>query len=103
MKTFPDEFADLLTPFGLRVLHGQVQAASCLFNGTRNYFATFDKIVEKKKANHCIRILNEYIYDLLSVEQSRIPRASIWEMSDNYSETLSKTMRKPPSGSGCCE
>jgi hypothetical protein len=93
MKKFPDEFADLLTPYGLRILDGQVGSACSLFKGTTNYFATFDKIIQKKKAELCLDLLDKQLYRFLAVEQSAIPENSISDMKENYSESLSKAMR----------
>jgi len=40
-----------------------------------------------------MRLLNERLYETLSMEQSRIPPESITEMTENYIETLPKTIR----------
>ena len=52
MKRFPEQFSDLLTPYGMRVLKGQVQEACSLFRATPHYFVNLDRVIEKKKQAH---------------------------------------------------
>ena len=93
MKRFPEQFSDLLTPFGMRVMKGQVQAALSLFRATPRYFVNLDRVVEKKKARACAELLDKHLYPLLAVEQGKIRPESISEMKYNYTESLNKTMR----------
>jgi hypothetical protein len=54
MKRFPDQFSDLLTPYGMRVLKGQVQEAISLFRATDHYFVNLERIVDKKKRGNVV-------------------------------------------------
>lgn len=93
MKEFPDEFADLLTPYGLRILNGQVESARSLFNRAKNYFASFEKIIDREKAALCRDSLDRRLYEFLTPERHSIPPESITGMKENYGESLSKVMR----------
>jgi hypothetical protein len=93
MKRFPDQFSDLLTPYGMRVLKGQVQEAISLFRATDHYFVNLERIIDKKKARECSELLDNHLYAHLAVEQGRIRPESISEMKYNYAESLNKTMR----------
>jgi hypothetical protein len=91
MKQFPHEFSDLLTPKGLRILAAQSSERD-LFTRSNRYFANFSNLIRKEKADACVSLLDNYLYPTLSIEQSGIPPESITEMTDNYTETLPKTM-----------
>jgi hypothetical protein len=93
MKKFPDEFADLLTPRGLRILKGADAAACSRFRDPRNYFVTLGGVVVRERAAACMRLLDGRLYDLMTPHQRKIPRESIEGMETAYSETLGKTIR----------
>jgi hypothetical protein len=93
MRKFPHEFSDLLTPGGLGILKGEDADSRALFLGAKRYFATFDRALDKGKAEACVRLLDAQLYEHLAVEQRRIPADSITKMRENYQEVLSKTMR----------
>jgi len=93
MRSFPPEFADLLSPHGLRILTGKSSAHRALFTRSNRYFANFSDLIRPEIASACMQILDEHLYDSLSIEQSRIPPESITDMEENYSETLPKTIR----------
>lgn len=93
MRSFPPEFADLLSPRGLRILQGKSPDGRGLFTRSHRYFANFSDLIRRESAEACMRLLDKHLYDALSVEQSRIPPESITEMEENYSETLPKTIR----------
>jgi len=93
VKEFPGEFADLLTPYGLRILNGKVETACSLFNGAGNYFASFERVIDRKKADLCLQSLDQRLYEFLALERHAIPPDSITGMKSNYSESLSKVMR----------
>ena len=93
MRSFPPEFADLLSPHGLRILTGKSSTECGLFSRSGRYFANFSNLIRPEIASACMQILDEHLYDSLSIEQSRIPPESITEMEENYSEMLPKTIR----------
>lgn len=93
MRSFPPEFADLLSPHGLRILTRKSSAECELFTRSGLYFANFSDLIRRECASACMRLLDEHLFDSLSIEQSRIPPESITEMEENYSEMLPKTIR----------
>lgn len=92
MNEFPNQFSDLLTPYGQRVLKGLVPSAHSLFRGSTRYFVNINDIVNKKRAKACAELLDKNLYPLLGVEQQRIRPESISEMKHNYAEMLNKTL-----------
>ncbi|HEX7333440.1 MAG TPA: hypothetical protein VF290_18190 [Pyrinomonadaceae bacterium] len=90
MRTFPHEFSDMLTPEGLSILKGE--ARNSLFLNGKTYFALFDGVVDKRKADDSVKLLDTHLYQHLAVEQRKIPPESITGMKENYEETLNKTM-----------
>src|ERR1051325_8494128 len=92
MRTFPHEFSDMLTPEGLRILKGEAKDSCSLFNGSKKYFAIFDRVVDKRKADDSVALLDNYLYPYLAVEQRKIPPETITGMKENYEERLNKTM-----------
>src|SRR2546421_12885724 len=92
MRQFPHEFANLLSPRGLRILLGKSPTECGLFARSNRRFASFSNLIPPKSGEVCMRLLDDYLYDSLSVEQRRIPAESITEMKENYSEILNKTM-----------
>src|ERR1044072_1590182 len=93
MRSFPPEFADLLTRRGLRILNGKSSTERELFTRSNQYFANFSNLIRRESAAACMQLLDRHLYDSLSIEQSRIPPESITEMEENYSESLPKTIR----------
>ena len=69
MRTFPHEFSDMLTPQGLNILKGKDK--NSLFLNGKNYFAIFDGVVDRRKAEDSVRILDT---NLLSISQSNRER-----------------------------
>jgi hypothetical protein len=93
MQKFPSEFADLLTPRGLRVLEGRDEGACSIFRKAGQYFVTLGDVVDKKRAAGCMELLDKKLYEHLAVEQRRIAPETITRMKENYGESLHKTMR----------
>lgn len=89
-RKFPREFSDLLTPRGLKVLNTPDKPGQ--FNNSDSYFANYPKLIQRAGATTCMRLLDDYFYDFLRVEQRKIPPESITGMKENYSDTLNKTM-----------
>ena len=90
MRAFPHEFSDMLTPAGLRILKGETE--NSLFLNGKRYFAIFDRMVDKRKADDAVKLMDTHLYPHLAVEQRRIPPESITGMKENYEEVLNKTM-----------
>ena len=93
MKKFPAEFSDLLTPRGLKLLHAAASNGAVNFKTTDEYFATYTDVIDRRKAEQCISLLDSYLRPVLAVEQRKISPESITEMKENYEERLHKTMR----------
>lgn len=93
MQKFPKEFAELLTPAGLRILNGEDESVCSLFRRTKNYFINLTDVVDKEKADSCVESLDKHLYDSLLVYRKAIPPESITGMKENYSEVLGKTIR----------
>lgn len=93
MRSFPPEFADLLSLRGQRILDGKSSKERGLFTRPNCYFANFSNLIRRESADACMRLLDEHLYDSLSIEQSKIPPETITEMEENYTETLPKTIR----------
>jgi len=91
MKRFPPEFSDLLNEKGLRILRG-TSAEGRLFTQSDRYFAAFHNLIAPRVAEDCIRLLDKHLLDSLAVEERYIPPESITEMTENYQETLNKTI-----------
>jgi len=93
MRRFPDDFSELLTPLGRRVLDGAIPRFRSVLKPANPPFAVLDRMIDKKKARACTGLLDRHLYHLLSVETSRIPADSISSMKENYSESLQKVFR----------
>lgn len=93
MKKFPREFADLLTPYGLRVLRGEAEGARSLFRDPARYFVTLTGVVRPDVAADCVEILDRHLYDTLAPLRRPIAPETITRMRRNYEERLHKTVR----------
>jgi hypothetical protein len=91
MKRFPPEFSDLLNAKGLRILRG-ASADRGLFAQSDRYFASFNDLIPARVADDCMNLLDTHLRDSLAVEERCIPPESITEMTENYQETLNKTI-----------
>jgi hypothetical protein len=91
MEMFPHQFSELLTPYGLSILKGEVEHARSLFHQTNKYFVMLNKVIDKRRAGNCTKALDTHLYQHLAVEQRRIAPYSISGMMENYSELLNKT------------
>ncbi|HZI12143.1 MAG TPA: hypothetical protein VE153_17290, partial [Myxococcus sp.] len=93
MRTFPTEFADLLTPRGRRILEGKDQdtCGALLRPGRR--FVALSGVVDARKAVACRDALEQALRDTLTSMEDPIPPESIWGMTENYAEQLPKTVR----------
>jgi len=92
MDRFPDEFEDLLTAAGRRVLAGRSPLYGALADPWRRFLAETG-LVRAAAAHAAVRLLDRAIYDLLEPLEQPIPPETIWEMTRNYGERLPKTAR----------
>jgi hypothetical protein len=90
MHRFPEEFEDLLTPFGREVLHGKVPEFKSIFASSKRRFAVLKGLIKIERARSCMRLLDSHIYKFLSVDSNQISADSISRMKVNYSEALEK-------------
>jgi hypothetical protein len=86
----PDEFADLLTPRGRRVLEGRL-LAGVLKSGRR--FIAERGLLDAAKSRAVLAMLERDFAPRLKAMEAPIPPESIWGMKRNYSELLPKTAR----------
>lgn len=93
MNRFPEEFSDLLTPRGRRILRGADPEACARFRDGRRYFVTLDGVVGRRRAAACMGLLDRGLYATLEDYRQRIPPDSISKMKRAYSEKLGKTIR----------
>lgn len=92
MEKFPQQFSEVLTPYGLRILKGEVEDARSLFRNRKRYFVTLNKVINKRLAGDCMALLDKHLYQHLVIAQGRIAPDSITKMKENYTELLNKTM-----------
>jgi hypothetical protein len=94
MPLFPTEFADLLTPRGLRILRGRdSEACGALLRMPPQRFISLTGVVDAKKAAACRHALEEELRDTLTEMDDPIPPESLLGMTENYSELLPKSVR----------
>jgi hypothetical protein len=93
MKTFPSEFADLLTPKGRRILEGRDRDACGALLKPGQRFVALTGVLDAKKAAACRDLLESSLEKTLTPMEEPIPPESIWGMKENYEELLPKTVR----------
>lgn len=92
MRRFPD-FAELLTPIGRRAMDGRVPKFNSMLASKKTPFALLTGLIDREKAQACVRLLDRHLYDLLSVESTPIDPRSVTSVKKNYGESLPKVMR----------
>ncbi|MDY7225635.1 hypothetical protein [Hyalangium rubrum] len=94
MPAFPTEFADLLTPKGLRILRGRdPEACGALLRVPPQRFISLTGVINVRKAVACRDALEEELRPTLTPMEDPIPPESILGMTENYAELLPKTVR----------
>ena len=88
---FPDEFADLLTPKGRRILSGREAASTSMEMPQR--FIPIAGAIDRKRAKACRDLLDHHLLAALSPLSAPIPPETITAMQKNYDEWLPKTSR----------
>jgi hypothetical protein len=93
MRTFPTEFAELLTPRGRRILEGRDRrVCGALLDPTRPFLALTD-VVDVRRATACRELLERAMPGTLMRMEDPIPEDSLHAMTENYAELLPKTVR----------
>lgn len=92
MGRFPEEFADLLSAAGRRVLAGRDPACGALADPRRRFVA-LTGMVPVARAEAARRLLDRALLAALEPMEAPIPPEATWEMTENYSELLPKTAR----------
>ena len=64
MRSFPPEFADLLTRRGLRILTGKSSTERELFTRPNQYFANFSNLIRRESADACMRLLDVLLREI---------------------------------------
>ncbi len=89
---FPAEFSDLLSRAGRRLLDGDHPLAGALADPRRRFLQAGD-LVDPRKAARLRVLLESEVGPTLEPIDRPIPPESIWEMTEDYAETLPKTTR----------
>lgn len=91
MWRFPQEFADLLSARGRRLLvRGNSRTRAAFDKGTP--IVLLPDVIAPALAPKCMRLLDDTMLRCLRPMRSPIPRDAIRRMKRNYSEMLGKTM-----------
>ena len=93
MKTFPSEFAELLTPKGRRILEGRDNDACGKLLKPGHRFVALGGVLDARKAAACRDALDASLESTLTRMEDPIPPESIFGMTENYEELLPKTVR----------
>jgi hypothetical protein len=89
---FPAEFDDLLNARGRRLLARAPQFESMLAR-RETPIVFLENVIDAGVARDCIRLLDEALHPLMRRMDRPIARESVLEMTENYSDTLAKTVR----------
>ena len=93
MKRFPNEFADLLTRKGQKILRGGSAEIAEEFARRSTPFVLLGGVIHAERAAACQRLLDRAMYERLRPVKAPIPPETITGMKENYREALPKTMR----------
>jgi hypothetical protein len=88
----PQEFEDLLSRAGKRVLAGTHPLCGALADPKRRFLAA-DDLLDRAKAARVRRVLEAALTPVLEPLAKPIPPETIWEMRRDYGELLPKTAR----------
>lgn len=92
IRRFPADFAEVLTPHGLRILEGRSPLEGALSREGRR-FLTLPRIIDPKAAQGCLQILERAFPGKLTRMETPIPPEALWGMTHNYAELLPKSAR----------
>lgn len=93
MRTFPREFAELLTRRGRRILEGREPEVCGALRQPGQRFLALTEVVEVRKAAACRALLESALRGTLQLMEEPIPPESILGMTENYAELLPKAVR----------
>jgi hypothetical protein len=92
MKRFPPEFADLLNRKGQGLLDGRIPTFNASFRSQERWFVSVQDILNRDVSDACVRLLDWKMFPLLKTLTSEVAPETIWEMNENYAESLPKSM-----------
>lgn len=92
MDSFPAELDDLLNARGRRLLANAPQF-EVLKARHRTPIVFLEGVIDRDVARDCVRLLDETLYPLMRRMDRPIPREAVVDMTENYSEALTKTVR----------
>src|SRR6185436_774049 len=92
MDRFPAELDDLLNARGRRLLANAPQFEA-LKARHRTPIVFLEGVIDRGVARDCVRLLDETLYPLMRRMDRPIPREAVVDMTENYSEALTKTVR----------
>lgn len=92
MNTFPSEFADLLNKRG-RTLLAKPPRLEVFRTKRATPIVVFDDLIDDRVARRCIELLDRAMYPVIKRMETPISRDSIESMKENYSDSLTKTVR----------
>lgn len=92
MDRFPEEFEDLLTARGRRLLNDPPQLEALLAK-KQTPIVVIGGVMADSTARECIRLLDDAMFPRLQRMYTPISREALTGMKENYSETLPKTVR----------
>jgi len=90
---FPSEFADLLNRRGRKLLDGDGRGCDVFRRRGATPIVLFDDYIDEGVARRCIADLDAAMYPTLKRMHTPIPRRSLTDMTENYAESLRKTVR----------
>lgn len=93
MRTFPAEFADLLTRKGRRILEGRDTAHRAALADPGRRFVAIEGAIDAGKARAAHALLERRLAPALRTMAAPIPPGSIWNQTRNYQERLPKAAR----------
>lgn len=91
-RTLPTDFNALLTESAAHNAERARRRRLPLVDCSARHLL-LDTVIARRKAQDCVAILDEHLFDTLEPIDVGVPRSSISRMTENYTELLPKTMR----------
>lgn len=92
MRSFPKEFASLLTKTGRRVLEGKHREFSGFLAKGKSRFFAAEGLLDFSKSRALGALLDRTLSESLMTMEQAIPRSATWGMKHAYKEKLPKTV-----------
>ena len=92
MDRFPSELDDLLNARGRRLL-ADAPKFEAMMARRQTPIVVLEGVIDRGVARDCVRLLDETLYPLMRRMDRPIPRESVVDMTENYSDALTKTVR----------